>query len=208
VESPDGFLPAEDIRFRVDESGKVYIINADGSETPTAGALQMVKMIDHPTRVRIVKVDDNETPQPVIGAYLWVKEKGQSDIMARAWTTTADGWNIFSELKWNTEYTLYETETNDPTLQKAEAIDFIIDKDGVVYHDYTINDDGTITGTAFPYDETIKAYVITMVDVRQFELPLTGGAGTYLFTLGGLLCMTTAVMYGIGLRRRRERRAK
>lgn len=43
--------------------------------------------------------------------------------------------------------------------------------------------------------------------IAGFELPKTGGTGTILFTIGGLLLMAGAVGCGYGLRRRRERRA-
>lgn len=43
--------------------------------------------------------------------------------------------------------------------------------------------------------------------IAGYELPKTGGAGTTLFTIGGLLFMACAAGCGYGLRRRRERRA-
>ena len=64
-----------------------------------------------------------------------------------------------------------------------------------------VNGTGTVSGSG-----TVSVTVYNKL--LGFSLPHTGGNGIYLFTLGGMFCMTAAVIYGIGLRRRRERRAK
>lgn len=51
-----------------------------------------------------------------------------------------------------------------------------------------------------------KNYSFTVTNRTSRELPKTGGAGTSLFTLGGLAIATGALVYGCGSRRRRERR--
>lgn len=49
---------------------------------------------------------------------------------------------------------------------------------------------------------------VTVKNYAGYELPETGGAGTTLFTLGGLLILAATFVYGCELRRRRERRRR
>lgn len=50
--------------------------------------------------------------------------------------------------------------------------------------------------------------VLIILNNRGYMLPNTGGSGTDLFTIGGVVLMTAAVGIGYRLRRRRERREK
>jgi LPXTG-motif cell wall-anchored protein/uncharacterized repeat protein (TIGR02543 family) len=49
-------------------------------------------------------------------------------------------------------------------------------------------------------------FAVRVTNTAGQELPMTGGRGTLTYTLGGLLLMGGALVYGFGLRRRRERR--
>lgn len=63
--------------------------------------------------------------------------------------------------------------------------------------------------TMYSPDNTDEIWLtLTVTNSSGYELPKTGGAGTNLFTIGGLLFMAVAVGCGYGLRCRRERRAK
>lgn len=53
-----------------------------------------------------------------------------------------------------------------------------------------------------------QSYSFTITNRTSRELPMTGGAGTALFTPGGLAIAAGALVFGCGLRRRRERRTK
>lgn len=59
-----------------------------------------------------------------------------------------------------------------------------------------------------PNDEEDIWLTLTVTNSSGYELPKTGGTGTTLFTIGGLLLMAGAVGCGYRLRRRRERRVK
>ena len=48
----------------------------------------------------------------------------------------------------------------------------------------------------------------TNLKIYQYELPATGGTGTFKFAIGGLFLMTGSLLYGYSLKRRRERRAR
>ena len=102
-------------------------------------------------------------------------------------------------MKANTPYVLHEADA-PKGYEKAADIPFIVDKDGKVYIDYTVAEDGTITGTE------CSGLLITMVDPDAYVLPRTGGPGTKAYTLCGLTVMLAAAIYGFGKRRRRERR--
>ncbi|MCZ9313224.1 MAG: prealbumin-like fold domain-containing protein, partial [Methanocorpusculum sp.] len=66
---------------------------------------------------------------------------------------------------------------------------------------------GTSTGEGDSADILIlRDTDVTVQNSAGYELPKTGGAGTTLYTLGGLLLMAGAVMYGCATRRRREGR--
>ena len=46
-----------------------------------------------------------------------------------------------------------------------------------------------------------------MTNYKGFVLPESGGTGTYLYTIGGLVALTIALIYGYFLRRKQERGA-
>lgn len=56
------------------------------------------------------------------------------------------------------------------------------------------------------YDISEDGLTVTVTNSAGYELPNTGGNGTTLFTIGGLLLMAGAAGCGYSLRRRRERR--
>lgn len=69
--------------------------------------------------------------------------------------------------------------------------------------DYTV-DYGDVTGSGTTgYSQTIKNTEFPW----GYELPETGGAGTYLYTLGGIVLTAVPLVYGYSQWRRRERRA-
>ena len=77
----------------------------------------------------------------------------------------------------------------------ATPIQFVVNTNGVTVVEgnaQTVTQDGVIT--------------VTVQNSAGYELPKTGGAGTTLYTLGALLLMAGAVMYGCAMRRRREGR--
>lgn len=50
-----------------------------------------------------------------------------------------------------------------------------------------------------------EAYAVTVTNTAYFELPETGGPGTLPYMIGGALLAAASLLYGYGLRRRRER---
>lgn len=84
------------------------------------------------------------------------------------------------------------------------AIRYSPDTAGMMLHD--LDTIGSYCSTA-TYIEAHANQDLGLI-IAGYELPDTGGTGTTLFTIGGLLLIAGAVGYGYGLRRRRERRAK
>ncbi|MBQ9814689.1 MAG: BspA family leucine-rich repeat surface protein [Lachnospiraceae bacterium] len=179
---PDGYLPAEDVYFIVDQYGKVYL--ADGSFAPN-DLVTVVSVIDIPIKLKVEKVDT--AGEPLKGALLQIIDKATGRAVD-TWRSDGTVHEIIANplIKINTEYYLHEKDA-PAGYNLAEDIYFIIDKDGKVYIDYTINEDGTITGTE------CTGLLITMVDPDSFELPETGGHGTWMFTLAGLLLIMIAL---------------
>ena len=53
---------------------------------------------------------------------------------------------------------------------------------------------------------SVNTEVKVITNAPAYELPETGGIGTSLYTIGGLLLIAVSLLYGYKLRRKRERR--
>lgn len=95
----------------------------------------------------------------------------------------------------NGTYYLVETKVPDGYNAPATPVKFVVNTNGITVVEgnaQTVTQDGVIT--------------VKVQNSAGYELPKTGGAGTTLYTLGGLLLMAGAVMYGCAVRRKREGR--
>ncbi|MCM1544820.1 MAG: fibro-slime domain-containing protein [Ruminococcus sp.] len=70
--------------------------------------------------------------------------------------------------------------------------------------DGVVTDGNTATGQ-IDIKKT-KQVLVSIINAAGFRLPATGGTGTQIYILSGLLLTTTALIYGYKLRRKRERR--
>ena len=75
-----------------------------------------------------------------------------------------------------------------------------------VAYSYTV-EEITVPGFETSYEHTGNIFTITNTREGQgYVLPETGGAGTTLFTTGGVLLLLTGLLLGCSMRRKRERR--
>ena len=108
-------------------------------------------------------------------------------------TSGKDGRVTFTNIPSGHKYVLSEVET--PSYYFKDTDTYAVT---VAYDELTV----TVThedGAAGTWDGTI-------VNRRRPRMPETGGAGTLLYTIGGIALMAIGLLYGCALRRRLERR--
>lgn len=85
---------------------------------------------------------------------------------------------------------------------------YYISETGMTGYVTSVSVNGTITASA-EAQGTIKRQttdIVRYINTTTYVLPNTGGAGTKLYTTGGLLLMAAPLLYGCVMRRKRERR--
>ena len=112
-------------------------------------------------------------------------------------TSGKDGRVTFTNIPSGHKYVLSEVET--PSCYFEDTDQYAVT---VAYDALTV----TVThedGTTESWDMADNP---TIVNRRRPRMPETGGAGTLLYTIGGIALMAIGLLYGCALRRRRERR--
>jgi LPXTG-motif cell wall-anchored protein len=97
-------------------------------------------------------------------------------------------------------YTLTEVKAPDGYLLMEGPVSLVVTTDEV-----QVEQQGN-THTYSNDNSSGDAILVEVTNTAGAELPMTGGTGTLKYTLGGLVMMAGALVYGFGLRRRRERR--
>lgn len=103
-------------------------------------------------------------------------------------------------------YYLMEVEAPAGHSQMTGVIPIVITTTADAAHTTT-----AALGDGYPNDDVAfdaATNTVTVKNYAGYELPETGGTGTTLFTLGGLLILAATLVYGYGLRRRQERRTR
>lgn len=103
-------------------------------------------------------------------------------------------------------YYLMEVEAPAGHSQMTGVIPIVITTTADAAHTTT-----AALGDGYPNDDVAfdaADNTVTVKNYAGYELPETGGCGTTLFTLGGLLILAATLVYGYGLRRRQERRTR
>lgn len=163
--------------------------------------------------VEVIKVDESGNPLP--GAGFSVADPVNAGQTLTGETET-DGKYLFdANFTANIAYVLSEVSPPGGYFSLPANIQFRVDEDTSddTYTAVFINSGdfaGTVslnlkeTGTG---DNTKYVLEVTVQNQATYELPATGGPGTLIYTLSGILLLGTALMVGFCTRRKRERRA-
>ncbi len=120
-------------------------------------------------------------------------------------TTGADGMGTdsFTKLKDGTFY-LEEIKAPNGYDQPSKPIELKIEMSKMTLSDSSkcSVDDGVLDENNF------YTYTVTIPNHTGYELPATGGSGTFMYTAGGILLVSISLVYGYRRKRRSERRFK
>ena len=183
--------------------------NSDGSYTLTIPGDAFTNTMTTQLNLQITKTDSVDTGKTLEGAKFTLKEQGQETSVEV--TTKEDGIALFSGIRRNTTYYLYETQAPSNYMTAGPWILEVGDEDATLYP-ATENPDGTLTqtgetGTTLTVSGTDpKVLSVTIRDISWgYKLPDTGGAGTTSYTAGGLaLILGAATLLYSHCRRRKE----
>ncbi len=183
--------------------------NLDGSYTLTIPGAAFTNTMTTRLDLEIVKTDSVDASKLLEGAKFTLKEQGQETSVEV--TTDKDGIALFSGIRRNTTYDLYETQAPSNYMTAGPWILVVRDEDATLYP-ATENPDGTLTqtgetGTLLTVTGTDpKVLSVTVRDISWgYKLPDTGGAGTTSYTAGGLaLIFGAATLMYVHCKRRKE----
>lgn len=168
-------------------TGEITLTKTGENYVALEGAEFVVYRVENGVKQYLV-VDSN-------GAYTWVAlgtDQSPEDVGAETFTTDADGKITVTGL--DTAYTYYFEEVKAP-----DGYSLNTTEDAGKQSDWStdVNSDGVYTATA------------SMTDTKLTSLPSTGGLGTYLFTIVGVVVMAVmASLYFIKRRRDASEEAK
>ena len=181
--------------------------NADGSYTLTIPGDAFTNTMTTQLNLQITKTDSVDTEKTLEGAKFTLKEQGKETVEV---TTKKDGIALFTGIRHNTTYYLYETQAPSNYMTAGPWILEVGNEDATLYP-ATEKPDGTLEragdGTTLTFSDTDpKVLSVTIRDISWgYELPNTGGAGTTSYTAGGLaLIFGAATLLYSHCRRRKE----
>ena len=185
--------------------------NSDGSYTLTIEGNAFTNIMTTRVDLQIVKTDSVDASKLLEGAEFTLQGPGTEPPVKV--TTGKDGIALFSGIRRNTTYYLYETQAPSNYMTAGPWILEVRSEDATLYP-ATENPDGTLekasdtdTGTTLTITGTDpKVLSVTIRDISWgYELPDTGGAGTTSYTAGGLaLIFGAATLLYSHCRRRKE----
>lgn len=181
--------------------------NSDGSYSLEIHGNAFTNTITTITRMnlQIRKTDSNDADKVLKGATFSLKKPGEAT--GTEATTDENGIATFAGISRNTTYYLYETT---PPANYMTAGPWILEvgESTATLYPATEGENGTLTkssetGTALSVSGSVLSVSISD-QPWGYELPNTGGAGTQMYTLGGLLLIATAGLLAYSRRKRRK----
>ena len=216
---PEGYEKlAEDLCFTIGEDGSVRInssghegwlrVTADDEQGKTSFLITIPN--GQLTKVSFRKVDSADTDRNLPGAEFDLYrvtdgEREQTALISGMISRLdglleKDGKSIF-ELPAGV-YHLVEIKAPDGYQLRADPVVLTISGNGVSYEEGT---NLSSSGSGVQFDSGTQIYTIKVSNTTGFELPSTGGVGTWPFRLGGAALLLTGLMYRFRPRRKRER---
>ena len=156
---------------------------------------------------------DSEGKKPLSGAIfgLYCYENGEFRLVEML-STGSDGHISFPELQTEVLYKLVEERSpNGYAIITKEIFFKLIPAENTIsfaFCDSAGNISERPDGVTGEYITGNKMLLLTVENLRGYELPSTGGTGVLLYILCGLVLVLGPLVYGFGLRRRYERRSK
>lgn len=95
-------------------------------------------------------------------------------------------------------YYLFEEKAPEGYILPTKPVKIVVRNDGV-----TVYNGGSETAAEF--DAESKAYIVKIYNSTGAILPEAGGPGTVTYTFGGLAVIAVGLMYGLSMRRKREK---
>lgn len=203
-----------------------YTITAAGSSTMDADAQDSSYMFTVPMTAEtvtftntlpktsiILKKVNKDTNAPLNGAEFTLLRKNANGTYVSVEGLYSDGISITTggqitlEGLPTGEYKLTESKAPDGYIIASNEIEFYLNAKATGTEIIKKNKDDTSTGTITLADNaTTDGSSITVTNTPGQALPNTGGPGTLLYTLSGLmLVIASALMYGFRMRRRERR---
>ena len=200
----------KEIVYTIDEtttySGykKVVVKAEDGTETPPVASGGTITNEQIVYKVRFVKKDMKTTVLPgavfkiTVGDTEYTMTSNKNGILE---TTVGETTVTDLPLAVSTSaYTLKENTPPNGYLPLNSDISVLVKEDGVTYT-YEFSPDTVTTETVD--GETV--YIVTIRNTAGQELPMTGGEGTWKYTVAGAILIFTGLCFGCALRRRERR---
>ena len=183
--------------------------NSDGSYSLVIEGDAFTNTMTTQVDLQIVKTDSVDTEKKLEGAKFTLKEQGQETSVEV--TTGKDGIALFSGIRRNTTYDLYETQAPSNYMTAGPWILEVGDTTATLYP-AAEGTNGTLTKsseTGTVLENIGEDSIVFSAPISDqswgYELPDTGGAGTTSYTAGGLaLIFGAATLMYIHCKRRKE----
>ncbi|MBD3109511.1 InlB B-repeat-containing protein [Bacillus sp. AGMB 02131] len=157
------------------------------------------------------KVDSNDDSALLPGATFTLYKKSETGFEHMQTLTTGSGGRIdFGKIETDTIYKLVEDKPpggysiiNESFCFKIATVDGAL---AVVFCDDSGNEVSNPLAITGGYDPSTKIITVQVENLAGYALPSTGGIGTYLFIICGLILIISPLIYGFSLRGKSGRR--